>query len=119
MSIPSRPSEFSAAVRTVSGAEVVEAGEFADLGGDDDVVAVAARRHPFADDRLRLAAAVARHAGHVDVGGVDEVAAAGEEAIEHGKRLVAVGGPAEHVAAEAEGGDVEVGARDLVIGRRL
>ena len=73
---------------------------------------VAARRQPLADDRLRLAAFVARGARHVDVGGVDEVAAAGDVGVEHGEGLFAVGGPAEDVAAEAEAGDVEVGAWD-------
>ena len=85
---------------------------FADLGRDDDVVAVAARRQPLADDRLRLAAVVARHPRRVDVGGVDEVAAGRGVGVEHGEGVVAVGGPAEDVAAEAEGEDVEVGAGD-------
>ena len=43
----------------------------ADLGRDHELVAVAARGHPLADDRLRDAHVRA----HVGVGGVDEVAA--------------------------------------------
>jgi hypothetical protein len=91
--------------------QVVEAGEFPYLGRDDEVLALAgAGRQPFADDRLRLAAAVAGDARHVDVGGVDEVAAGGGIGVENGEGLVAVGGPAEDVAAEAETEDIEIGA---------
>ena len=37
---------------------------------------------------------------------------AGDVGVEHGEGLLAVGGPAEDVAAEAEAEDVEIGARD-------
>ena len=54
----------------------------------------------------------ARHPGAVGVGGVDEVATAATERVEDRERGVAVGRPAEHVAAEGEGKDVEVAASD-------
>ena len=73
-------------------------------------VAVAARGHPVADDRLRLAARVAGHPRRVGRRRVDEVAAGGRVGVEHGERGRLVGGPAEHVAAEAEREDVESGA---------
>src|SRR6185437_4963918 len=93
--------------------QVVEAGEFPDLGRDDELVALpGSRRQPFADDRLRLAAAVAGSPRHIDVGGVDEVAAGGDVGVEHREGLVAGGGPAEDVAAEAETEDIEIGAGD-------
>ena len=76
----------------------------ADLGGDHDVVAVAARGHPLADDPLRGAHVRA----HVRVGGVDEVAAGLDVGVEHGERRVAIRGPAEHVPAEAEPEHVQV-----------
>ena len=76
----------------------------ADLGRDHERVAVAAGGHPLADDRLRDAHVRA----HVGVGGVDEVPARLDVGVEHGERGVAIRGPAEHVAAEAEAVDVEV-----------
>src|SRR5262249_5736863 len=51
-------------------------------------------------------------AGHVDVGGVEEVATRGAVGVEHREGLLAARGPAEDVAAEVEAEDVEVGAGD-------
>ena len=65
-------------------------------------------RHPVADDRLGLAAAVARRPGRVGVGRVDEVAAGRGVGVEHGERLRLVDRPAEDVAAEAEREDRRV-----------
>ena len=78
-----------------------------DLRRDDDAPAVAARGHPVADDRLRFTARVARHPGRVAGGRVDEVAARGGVGVENfeGGRLI--GGPAEHVAAQAEREDLD------------
>ncbi|CAM2149016.1 hypothetical protein PT2222_200147 [Paraburkholderia tropica] len=82
------------------------------LGGDHDLVALAAAREPFADDRLRLAALVARHPGGVDVGGIDEIQARVGERVENRERGGFVGGPAEHVAAEHERCDLQGGSAD-------
>ena len=65
-----------------------------------------------ADDRLRLAAGVARHPARVHVGGVDEVEAGVDERVEQRKRGGLVGGPAEHVAAEGERRDLEAGSAE-------
>ena len=72
----------------------------ADLRRDQDVVAPAALAQPRADDRLRFAAAVARHPGRVAVGGVNHPPAAGDERVEDREGRLPIGRPAEHVAAE-------------------
>ena len=54
----------------------------AELRRDDDLVAIAARLHPFADDRLQLATMVVRHPTRIDIGGVDEIEASIEKGIE-------------------------------------
>ena len=87
----------------------------ADLGDDRHRAAGAARAQPIADDRLRLAALVARRPGRIDVGGVDRVQAGGAEAVEQVERRLGVGGPAEHVAAEHDGGDRKVGATETTL----
>src|SRR5690606_3927260 len=51
---------------------------------------------PGTDDRLGLAAAVARCPRRVGVGGVDEVSALGHVRVEDGERGLFVGRPAEH-----------------------
>jgi hypothetical protein len=79
----------------------------ADLRGQDDLVAVAPVRHPAPDDRLRAAVL-----DQVGVRGVDEVPAGGCVGVEDNAGLWLVGGPAEHVAAEAEREDVQVGASE-------
>jgi hypothetical protein len=79
----------------------------ADLRREDDLVAVAALGHPAPDDGLRAAVL-----DEIGVRGVDEVAAGAGVRIEDGEGLGLVGRPAEHVAAEAEGEDVEVGASE-------
>ena len=94
-------------------------GQGADLGGDHHVGAVAARSHPLAEDPLGLAIGVAVGPYGVEVGGVDEVAAGGDERVEHRERRLAVRGPAEGVAAQVEGEDVDVGARDAGHGALL
>ena len=90
------------------GRETCEPGHLADLRRDHDVVAVAARGHPAADDRLRTRRRGCRDPGRVRVGGVDEVAAGGRVGVEHGERLRLVDRPAEDVAAEAEREDREL-----------
>ena len=75
----------------------------ADLRGEHDLVAVAALFQPAPDERLGPAVL-----DQVRVGGVDEVAARLGIGVEHGARLLLVGGPPEHVAAQAEGKDVQV-----------
>src|SRR5690349_24788893 len=55
---------------------------------------------------------MARRPRRVHVGGVDEVAAGGEERIEHRMRGGFVGRPAEHVAAEGERRDLQAGATE-------
>ena len=97
----------------VVGREPLAIGLRADLRGEHDRVAVAARRHPAPDDLLRLAAAVARHPLRVAVGGVDEVAAGVRVGVEHGEGLGLVGRPSEHVAAQAQRVHGEVGRGDV------
>ena len=98
----------------VGGGEPPELRVLADLGGDRDALVVAepAAREPLADDRLALATFVARHPGAVGVGRVDEVSATATEGVEDLERGAPVGRPAEHVAAEGEGEDVEVTRAD-------
>ena len=79
----------------------------AHLRREDDPVAVPASGEPAPDDRLRAAVL-----DQVGVRGVDEVAARAGVRVEDGVRLRLVGGPAEHVAAEAEREHVEVGASE-------
>jgi hypothetical protein len=84
----------------------------AHLGSDDHRVAVAACRHPLADDGLRLASAIAVDPMRVGVGGIDEVAARVCVGIEHLERRRLVGGPAEDIAAETKRVDEEVGGAE-------
>ena len=97
--MPSRRSEFSTSVmiqrREPPRLVGVLAHRHAELGGQHDVVAAALER--LADDLLRLA-------GRVDVGGVDEVDAGVQRAVDDADRVVVVGvAPgAEHHRAEAE-----------------
>src|SRR5215831_795115 len=74
----------------------------ADLGGQHDLVAVSPVVHPAPEYRLRPAMF-----DQVGVRGVDEVAAGFGVRVEDGTRLRLIGGPAEHVAAETDGEDVE------------
>jgi hypothetical protein len=64
--------------------ESAEVGVLADLRRDGHALWLPVGE-PRADDRLALAAAVAGHPGAVRVGGVDEVAAACAERVEHGE----------------------------------
>ena len=89
-----------------------------ELGGDDDAVAPArVAADVVADDLLGVAVGV-------DVGGVDEVAAALEEAVEDGLGVLDAGAPAPVLAeghrAEAERADAQAGAAegDVVVERR-
>lgn len=56
-----------------------------DLGQDLDVVALAARLQPLADDRLAFAAGVARNPARIGVGGVDGVKAGLDEGVQQGE----------------------------------
>ena len=75
----------------------------ADLRGEHDLVAVAAVFQPAPEDRLRPAMLE-----QVGVGGVDEVAPCRRVGVEDLARLLLVGGPAEHVAAQADGIDIQL-----------
>ena len=93
-----------------------EAGELrqvAHLRGDDHGVAVAARGHPVADDGLGLAALVARDPVRVGIGGIDEISAGRCVGVKHLEGRGLIGCPAEHIAAEAQRMDDEVGAAEL------
>ena len=86
------------------------------LGGDQDLVALGRiLLQPGADDRLRLAALVARHPARIDVGGVDEGEAGIDEGVEQLVRGRLVGRPAEHVAAEGDGGEFEARFAELAL----
>ena len=73
-----------------------------DLGRNHDPGAFAGAREPTADHRLRLAAAVTRYPARIDVCAIDEIAASIDERIEDRKTGRLVGGPAEHVATQAQ-----------------
>jgi hypothetical protein len=79
-----------------------------ELRGEDDVVAAALER--LADDRLRLAL-------RVDVGGVDEVDAGVERAVDDPDRRFVVGLPpgAEHHRSQAERADLHSGASEAAV----
>jgi hypothetical protein len=93
-----------------------DAGEVPDLGRDDHLVAVAARGHPGADDRLRLAAAVALGPDGVDVRGIEQVAAGRRVGVEHGEGLLLVDRPAEDVAPQTQG--IPIAQDPVVLGHR-
>ena len=82
----------------------------ADLGDDHDLVAVAARLHPPADDGFRFAALVAGHPARIDIGRVDGIETGVGETVENVEGGLLVGRPAEHVAAQHQRGDVEIGS---------
>ena len=73
---------------------------------------------PLADDRLGLAALVARDPARVDVGRVDQVEAGLDEGVEQLERGRLVGGPAEDVAAEGERPDLGAGLAEMARGIR-
>ncbi len=75
-----------------------------ELGGENDVLA-ASPREGLADDRLGLPA-------RVDIGGVDEVDAPIEHAVDDANTGIVIALPpgAEHHRAEAQRGDVHAGA---------
>src|SRR5699024_11005665 len=93
-------------------------GMIADLRGDDDVVAVAAGGQPGADDGLGFAAGLPRQPRRVGFGGVEEVAACGDEGVEDGVRTGLIGGPPESVGAEVDREDGQFGAGDLNLRHR-
>ena len=107
------PVRAEAAQRVLGGRGDVRRGEPAPRGEaehlrrDQHVVAATAGLQPLADDRLGLAPRVAGSPGGVDVGGVDGPAAAVDERVEHAEALLAVGRPAEHVAAQHHRTEVE------------
>src|SRR5215467_15793298 len=89
----------------------------ADLGGDDQIVAAAPPGQPAADDRLRFAAFTAVGPLWVGIGGIDEVPARAGISVEDREGCFLVGGPAEHVAAQAERKHLQVCVTDPLHGR--
>src|SRR5215472_12690815 len=81
---------------------------FADLGGDQHLVTLAAALEPFADDGFRLAAHVARHPAGVTVRGVDGIEASVDESVEDVERCFLVDVPAEHISAEHEWDELQI-----------
>ena len=79
-----------------------------------NVVALAARLQPLADDRLRLAADVARRPGRIDVGGVDRVEAGGDEAIEQVERRLGVAVQPNTLPPNTTGA-IEIGAAETTL----
>ena len=84
----------------------------ADLGGQEDVVAVAALAHPAPEQRLALAALALLDPERVVVGGVEEAPAGVVVAVEHGERRRLVDRGAEEHGAEAERADVGAGVAE-------
>src|SRR5205823_4365406 len=107
--------DLQAVERALDGAEDVVAGKAfvggphleTNLGGNDDLIAAARVLEPAADDRFRFAPLVAGRPAGVDVGGVDEVETGVDEAVKQFEGLRLVGGPAEDVATEGPGGDLD------------
>ncbi|GAB2927732.1 hypothetical protein GCM10027028_28040 [Streptomyces sundarbansensis] len=95
-----------------AGRQAPERGVGTGLGGDDDVGPVGAGGEPLADDGLGLTAPVALDPGGVRVGGVDDVAAGRDVGVQDGEGLFLVRRPAEDVAAEGEGEDLEAGGAE-------
>src|SRR6516164_3631883 len=89
----------------------------ADLGGDDQIVAAASPGQPAADDRLRLAAFTAVGPLWVGIGGIDEVPARAGVSVKDREGCFLVGGPAKHVAAQAERKHLQVCVTDPLHGR--
>ena len=56
----------------------------ADLGDQHDLVAIASRLHPLADDGFRFTTLMPRCPARIDVSGVDGVEAGADEGVEHG-----------------------------------
>ncbi len=83
----------------------------ADLGCDGQLCGRTGSE-PGSDDSLAVASGVTRSPRAVSIGCVYEVAAALGERVENREALVSVGGPAEHIATEAEREDVEVAGSD-------
>src|SRR4051795_2371572 len=77
----------------------------ADLGGQEDVVAVAALAHPAPEQRLALATFALINPDGVVVGGVEETPAGVVVAVEDGERRPLVDRGAEEHRAEAERAD--------------
>jgi hypothetical protein len=73
------------------------------------------RREPAAEDGLGFAARVAGYPPGVHVGGVDGVEAGVHEDVEQREAARLVDGPAEHVAAEDERGDLQAGVAERAI----
>ncbi len=81
----------------------------ADLGGEHDLVALAALGEPGADDGLGLTAFVAGHPARIHVRRVDGVEPGVDERVQDAVAHGLVRGPAEYVAAEHHGGDGDGG----------
>ena len=95
-------------------ADVVRAGAHraGALRREDQAVAVAALAHPATDDLLGAADGLERAAERIDVGGVEEVDAALDGAVEDGERRLLVALIAEGHRAEAERRDLQAGAAE-------
>ena len=81
----------------------------AELGGDHDLVALAARFQPFADNGFQFAADMPRRPARIAVGGVDGVEAGIDKGVEDGERGLGVDVPAEHIAAQHQRRNADVG----------
>ena len=64
---------------------------------------------PVADDGFGFTARIARHPARIAVGGVDSVEAGIDKRIKQRERSLLVDGPAEHIAAKHERGEVQFG----------
>src|SRR5262249_815994 len=89
----------------------------ADLGRDDQIVAAAPPGQPSADDRLQLAAFTAVGPLRVGIPGIDEVPVRAGISVEEREGCFLVGGPAKHVAAQAERKHLQVCVTDPLHGR--
>ena len=81
-----------------------------ELGGKDDLAAVAALCHPVADDLFGLAALT--DPSHVRVSRIEEVAIGRHELVEDREAHGFVGGPSERVGAKVQRKDIEFSTRD-------
>ena len=90
-----------------------EPGHEPDLGGDHHLVPLGRiALEPAADDRLALAALMARHPGRIDIGSVDHRSAGVDESVEDGEAGGLIRRPSEHIAAERQRRDLDAAVAD-------
>src|SRR5438874_2331884 len=86
-----------------------------DFGGNNNVLAVLACRHPLPENALRFAANMTGYPARVDISCIDKVAAVLNEGVQNGKRGLLIARPAKYIAAQTQGRDIKIGNAELSI----